>query len=76
MALTTLHPNAALIVVDLPQGIAGYPFIHSIGVSLALDAMTDTRPEAHDYCVRNLFPRLGETGTIQEIIDLLLTRSA
>jgi nicotinamidase-related amidase len=45
-------------------------------VSLALDAMTDTRPEAHDYTIRNVFPRLGETGTSQEIISLLPTRSA
>jgi nicotinamidase-related amidase len=45
-------------------------------VTLALDAMTDTRPEAHDYSIRNVFPRLGETGTSQEIIDFLPTRSA
>jgi nicotinamidase-related amidase len=45
-------------------------------VTLALDAMTDVRREAHDYSIRNVFPRLGETGTTQEIIDLLPTRSA
>jgi nicotinamidase-related amidase len=45
-------------------------------VTLALDVMTDARPEAHDYSVRNGFPRLGETGTSQEIIDRLATRSA
>lgn len=45
-------------------------------VTLALDAMTDARPEAHDYAVRNVFPRLGETGTSREIIDHLATRSA
>jgi nicotinamidase-related amidase len=45
-------------------------------VTLALDAMTDLRPEAHDYSIRNVFPRLGETGTAREIIDLLPTRSA
>lgn len=44
-------------------------------VALAVDAMTDTRPEAHDYCVRSVFPRLGETGTAKEIIDLLAERS-
>ena len=32
-------------------------------VTLAIDAMTDTRAEAHDYSTRNVFPRLGETGT-------------
>lgn len=45
-------------------------------VTLAIDAMTDTRPVAHDYSIKNVFPRLGETGTSQEIIDLLRTRSA
>ncbi|MEQ5842290.1 isochorismatase family protein [Paraburkholderia acidicola] len=44
-------------------------------VTLALDAMTDSRPEAHDYSIKNVFPRLGETGTAQDIIDLLKTRS-
>lgn len=44
-------------------------------VALALDAMTDTRPEAHDYSAKNVFPRLGETGTSREIIDSLATRS-
>ncbi|MCX4162392.1 MULTISPECIES: isochorismatase family protein [Paraburkholderia] len=45
-------------------------------VTLALDAMTDGRAEAHDYSINNVFPRLGETGTAQDIIDLLKTRSA
>lgn len=40
-------------------------------VTLAVDAMADTRPEAHDYSIRNVFPRLGETGTSQQIVDLL-----
>ena len=43
-------------------------------VSLAIDAMTDTHAEAHDYSIRNVFPRLGEIGTSQEIIDLLPAR--
>lgn len=45
-------------------------------VTLAIDAMTDMRADAHDYSIRNVFPRLGETGTCQEIIDLLPPRSA
>jgi nicotinamidase-related amidase len=40
-------------------------------VTLAIDAMTDTRPEAHEYSIKHVFPRLGETGTSEEIIDLL-----
>jgi nicotinamidase-related amidase len=40
-------------------------------VTLALDAMTDVREEAHEYSIRNVFPRLGETGSTEEIISLL-----
>jgi nicotinamidase-related amidase len=43
-------------------------------VTLALDAMTDTRPEAHDYVLRNVFPRVGETGSTQDILSLLAER--
>lgn len=45
-------------------------------VTLAIDAMTDMRAEAHDYSIAKVFPRLGETGTTREIIDLLDKRSA
>lgn len=44
-------------------------------VTLAIDAMTDMRPEAHDYSLQHVFPRLGETGTTQQILDLLAARS-
>jgi nicotinamidase-related amidase len=40
-------------------------------VTLAIDAMTDARPSAHDYSIANVFPRLGETGSAHAIIDLL-----
>ena len=45
-------------------------------VTFAIDAMTDTRAEAHAYSLSHVFPRLGETGTTQEIIDLLAKRSS
>lgn len=44
-------------------------------VTLALDAMTDASVEAHEYSTRKIFPRLGETGTTQEILSLLKRRS-
>lgn len=44
-------------------------------VTLALDAMTDVREEAHAYSIANVFPRLGETGSTQEILSLLTKRS-
>jgi nicotinamidase-related amidase len=40
-------------------------------VTLALDAMTDLRTEAHEYSIRNVFPRMGETGSTKEVISLL-----
>ena len=43
-------------------------------VTLAVDAMTDGRPDAHDYSIRQVFPRLGETAMAQDIIDLLALR--
>jgi nicotinamidase-related amidase len=49
---------------------------HGFNVTLPIDAMTDVRPGAHDYSIANIFPRLGETGTTRDVIDLLATRSA
>ena len=40
-------------------------------VSLPLDAMTDTSAEAHANSVERIFPRIGETGTTQDLIGLL-----
>ncbi len=46
---------------------------HELGfnVTLATDAMTDMSAEAHANSVARIFPRLGESGTTREIIDLL-----
>ena len=53
------------------EATARQAYEQGFNVTLALDAMTDVREEAHDYCIRNVFPRLGETGATQEIILLL-----
>lgn len=49
---------------------------HELGyhVTLAVDAMTDMSAEAHANSVARIFPRLGETGSTGEIVDLLDTR--
>ena len=44
-------------------------------VTLALDAMTDVRNEAHEYSICHVFPRLGETGSTKDILALLRKRS-
>jgi nicotinamidase-related amidase len=46
---------------------------HELGynVTLATDAMTDASPESHANSITRVFPRLGETGTTKDILDLL-----
>jgi len=46
---------------------------HEFGfnVTLAVDAMTDVSLEAHTNSITRIFPKLGETGTTREIIELL-----
>jgi nicotinamidase-related amidase len=58
------------------ESTARQAYEHGFNVTLAIDAMTDVRADAHEYSVRNVFPRLGETGTTQAILDLLQRRSA
>jgi nicotinamidase-related amidase len=40
-------------------------------VTLPIDAMTDLMAETHENSVTRIFPRLGETGTTEEVIGLL-----
>jgi len=58
------------------EATARQAYEHGFNVTLAVDAMTDTRPESHAYSLSHVFPRLGETGTTQEIIDLLAKRNS
>lgn len=46
---------------------------HELGfnVTLVLDAMTDTNQQAHENSVTRIFPRLGESGSAQEIIAIV-----
>jgi nicotinamidase-related amidase len=48
-------------------------YAHELGfnVTLAVDAMTDMSADAHQNSVANIFPRLGETGSTQDIIQML-----
>jgi nicotinamidase-related amidase len=40
-------------------------------VTFATDAMTDLNADAHANSITRIFPRMGETGTTAEIIELL-----
>ena len=46
---------------------------HDFGfnVTLAVDAMTDMNLEAHQNSVTRIFPRMSETGTTRELLDLI-----
>jgi nicotinamidase-related amidase len=46
---------------------------HDLGyhVAFVTDAMTDRDPEAHTWSTEKTFPRLGETGTTEEVLKLL-----
>jgi nicotinamidase-related amidase len=58
------------------EATARQAYEQGFNVTLALDAMTDFREEAHQYSIRNVFPRVGETGSAAEITALLETRSS
>ena len=49
---------------------------HGYHVTLATDAMTDMNADAHENSTTRIFPRLGETGTTQEVVALLGKRGA
>ena len=44
-------------------------------VTLACDAMTDFAIESHDHSIQRIFPRLGETATVADVVALLAQRT-
>jgi nicotinamidase-related amidase len=44
---------------------------HGYHVVLVTDAMFDPDPELHRNCTERVFPKLGETGSTDEIVELL-----
>jgi nicotinamidase-related amidase len=57
------------------ESTARQAYEQGFNVTLAIDAMTDRSQEAHDYSVGKVFPRLGETGSADEVVALLEGRS-
>jgi nicotinamidase-related amidase len=53
------------------EATARQAYERGFNVTLAIDAMTDIREEAHQYSITNVLPRVGETGSTKEIISLL-----
>jgi len=73
--LKTLGVTQVVVVgVATSNGVeatARQAYEFGFNVTLATDAMTDLDAEAHRNSVTRIFPRIGETGTTQEILDLL-----
>jgi len=66
--------QVAIVGISTSAGVestARQAFELGYNVTLAVDAMTDMNADAHANSVARIFPRLGETGTTAEIIDLL-----
>lgn len=55
------------------ESTARSAYDHGYHVVLAIDAMTDRDPAAHDNSVERIFPKLGEVTTTTAILDLLGT---
>ncbi|GGX74322.1 hydrolase [Streptomyces anandii] len=53
------------------ESTARAAYEHGYHVTLATDAMSDLDAEGHRGSVARVFPRLGETGTTAEILELL-----
>ncbi|MGD0445481.1 MAG: isochorismatase family protein [Edaphobacter sp.] len=53
------------------ESTARHAHEHGFNVTFAIDAMTDMNPDAHLNSITRIFPRIGETGTTEEILALL-----
>lgn len=53
------------------ESTARQAYERGFNVTLAIDAMTDRDLDAHANSIARIFPRLGETGTTQEILERL-----
>jgi nicotinamidase-related amidase len=66
--------QVVIIGVSTSAGVestARQAYEHGFNVTLAIDAMTDLNPETHANSVQRIFPKLGETGTTDAILQLL-----
>jgi nicotinamidase-related amidase len=66
--------QVVIVGVSTSSGVettARQAYEHGLHVTLATDAMTDLNPVAHDNTVAHIFPKLGETGTTDDVLALL-----
>lgn len=57
------------------EGTARAASERGYNISFATDAMTDSKPEAHENSIRHIFPRMGEVGTTADVIMKLDSRA-
>jgi nicotinamidase-related amidase len=57
------------------ESTARHAYENGYHITLAVDAMTDLNADAHTNSITRIFPRLGETATTREIIELLNKRA-
>jgi nicotinamidase-related amidase len=53
------------------ESTARCAYDYGYNVTLVVDAMTDRDAEAHRHSIEKIFPRLGETTTTDELLNLL-----
>ena len=53
------------------ESTARSAFDYGYNVALVIDAMSDRDADAHRHCVEKIFPKLGETDTIDRVLKLL-----
>ncbi len=53
------------------EGTARAASERGYNITIATDAMTDLQEAAHQRSLQYLFPRMGETGTTKDIIEML-----
>ena len=58
------------------ESTARSAYDYGYNVALVVDAMTDRDADAHRHCVEKIFPRLGETATTGDVLNLLQERPA
>jgi nicotinamidase-related amidase len=56
------------------ESTARSAYDHGYNVALVVDAMTDRDADAHRHSVENIFPRLGETETTENVMKVLNAR--
>ncbi len=79
---TSLHPHlqargvTQLVLAGVATSVgvestARSAYEHGYHVVLATDAMTDTDADAHQNSIARIFPKLGESATTTEILEML-----